>query len=152
MRTLIEAAKQLPKVNFVFAGNGEYAEEISKLSNAINVGFKSGIELDALICNALFTVCPSECYENCPFSVMESQERRVPVLGARIGGIPELIKNGKTGWLFESGNVSDLKKIMVDKIDLIENTDYVQTMKENLKQLDRNDIIQYDDILLCDIY
>lgn len=109
IRTLIEAAKQLPKVNFVFAGNGEYAEEIEKLSNAKNVGFKSGVELDALICNALFTIYPSEWYENCPFSVMESQERHIPVLGARIGGIPELIEDGKTGWLFESGNAIDLK-------------------------------------------
>ena len=40
---------------------------------------------------------------------MESQERHIPVLGARIGGIPELIEDGKTGWLFESGNAIDLK-------------------------------------------
>ena len=109
VRTLVETAKQLPEVNFVFAGNGEYAEKIEKLSNAKNVGFKSGVELDALICNALFTIYPSEWYENCPFSVMESQERHIPVLGARIGGIPELIEDGKTGWLFESGNAIDLK-------------------------------------------
>lgn len=39
---------------------------------------------------------------------MESQELGVPVLGANIGGIPELVNDGKTGWLFESGNVDDL--------------------------------------------
>lgn len=32
-----------------------------------------------------------------------------PVLGSRIGGIPELIDEGKTGMLFESGNAKELK-------------------------------------------
>ena len=54
-------------------------------------------------------VYPSEWYENCPFSVMESQMYGIPVLGADIGGIPELISVGTTGELFASGNVLDLK-------------------------------------------
>ena len=41
---------------------------------------------------------------------MESQMYGTPVLGANIGGIPELIQVGKTGELFESGNAEDLKK------------------------------------------
>lgn len=115
VKTLIEAAKMLPEVNFTFAGKGELDDEISELPNAKNVGFKSGSELQYLIRNALFTVYPSEWYENCPFSIMESQELGVPVLGANIGGIPELIDDDKNGWLFKSGNVSDL----VDKIQKI---------------------------------
>ena len=57
-----------------------------------------------LIREARFSVYPSEWYENCPFSVMESQMYGTPVLGANIGGIPELIQVGTTGQLFESGN------------------------------------------------
>ena len=41
---------------------------------------------------------------------MESQMYGTPVIGADIGGIPELIDNGKTGVLFESGNVDSLVK------------------------------------------
>ena len=41
---------------------------------------------------------------------MESQMYGTPVLGANIGGIPELIQVGKTGELFKSGNGEDLKK------------------------------------------
>lgn len=52
---------------------------------------------------------PSEWYENNPFSVIESQCLGTPVLGARIGGIPELIDEGKTGMLFEPGNAEELK-------------------------------------------
>ena len=75
-----------------------------------NVGFQKGEALEKLIREARFSIYPSEWYENCPFSVMESQMYGTPVLGANIGGIPELIQVGKTGELFESGNAEDLKK------------------------------------------
>jgi len=54
--------------------------------------------------------CPSTCYENCPFSVTESLALGTPVLGADIGGIPELIQPGWTGELFESGSAEDLTR------------------------------------------
>lgn len=117
INTLISVAKELPQINFVFAGTGPQAELLADIPNITEVGFKSGKELENLISEALFTVYPSEWYENCPFSVMESQMYGTPVLGAEIGGIPELIKNGETGELFESGNAEQLK----DKIESLWN-------------------------------
>lgn len=108
--TLLEVAKKMPDYSFVFAGYGKAVEEIKTLSNADYVGFKSGEELRHLIAKAICTVCPSEWYENCPYSVIESQIYGTPVIGAKIGGIPELIDNGKTGLLFEAGNADDLEK------------------------------------------
>ncbi len=107
--TLIEVCKALPEIQFVFAGTGPLEDEINNVPNITNVGFKSGKDLEKLIREARFSVYPSEWYENCPFSVMESQLYGTPVLGANIGGIPELISVGETGELFESGNVSALK-------------------------------------------
>ena len=107
--TLIQVAKQLPDVSFIFAGSGPLEEQVNSVANIKNVGFQRGEALEKLIREALFTIAPSECYENCPFSVMESQMYGTPVLGADIGGIPELIEEGKTGLLFESGNAADLK-------------------------------------------
>lgn len=141
VKTLIEAAKELPDVNFVFAGSGEFAEEIDKLSNAKNVGFKTGDELNNLISRALFSVITSEWYENCPFSVMESQELLTPVLGANIGGIPELISEGKTGWLFESGNASDLKEKILIHWHMEDSE--AQTYKEHLGELKRLNADEY---------
>ncbi len=140
VRTLIEAAKKLPDVNFVFAGSGEYADVINALSNATNVGFQTGVALNSLIANADFSIIPSEWYENCPFSVMESQQRLTPVLGARIGGIPELITESKTGWLFESGNVNDLAA-SISRI--WNNPDQIRETTENLKSLHRMDADEY---------
>lgn len=105
--TLLEAAKALPEISFVCAGTGPLAPMLEGLPNVKNVGFQTGEALETLIREARLTVYPSEWYENCPFSVMESQLYGTPVLGARIGGIPELIREGETGELFESGNVDD---------------------------------------------
>ena len=106
--TLIQAAKELPEIPFVFAGSGPLEHLLEGIPNIQNVGFQRGEALETLIREARFTVYPSEWYENCPFSVMESQMYGTPVLGANIGGIPELIRVGETGELFESGNVEEL--------------------------------------------
>ena len=107
--TLLEVTKRMPDVKFVFAGYGSAVDDMSGIANVEYVGFKTGDELKELIKNALCSVCPSEMYENCPYSVMESQTLLTPVIGADIGGIPELISENKTGLLFEAGNANDLE-------------------------------------------
>lgn len=108
--TLIEVCRSLPHVQFIFAGIGPLENAIKGISNIQNVGFQKGETLEKLIREARFSVYPSEWYDNCPFSVMESQMYGTPVLGAEIGGIPELIEEGKTGELFVSGDVAQLKE------------------------------------------
>ena len=76
-------------------------------------GHRKISEVQEILSRAIFSVMPSECYENNPLAVIESLCLGTPVLGANIGGIPELIVEDKTGYLFESGNAVDLK----DKID-----------------------------------
>lgn len=107
--TLLEVAKRMPNVRFLFAGYGAAEAEIAKVPNCEYVGFKTGKELRELIEKALCSVYPSEWYENCPFSVIESQMYGTPVIGSRMGGIPELILEGKTGLMFEAANVDDLE-------------------------------------------
>ena len=108
--TLIKVCKCLPEVQFIFAGEGKlyYKNMLKSVQNIKNVGFLKGDSLKKIISEACFSICPSEWYENCPFSVMEAQMYGTPVIGADIGGIPELIVNGKTGFLFQSGNADDL--------------------------------------------
>ena len=107
--TLLKVCRELPQVSFVFAGSGPLEKEVSG-KNIVNVGFQTGEALEKLIREAKFSVYPSEWYENCPFSVMESQMYGTPVLGANIGGIPEIMRDGETGELFESGNAESLKQ------------------------------------------
>ena len=79
------------------------------MENVRDVGFQKGYNLENLIRNASFTVYPSEWYENCPFSVIESLMYGTPVIGSDIGGIPELIRDGENGNLFTPGNAEELK-------------------------------------------
>lgn len=117
VRTLLEACKALPEVSFVFAGKGELETEVDSVPNITNKGFLNGRELYEWIAGARFSICASECPENCPFSVMESLMLGTPVIGADIGGIPELIEEGRTGLLFESGN----RAALTDSIQILWN-------------------------------
>lgn len=108
--TLLEAAQNMPDTRFLFAGFGPAVEEIRKIPNGEYLGFLTGEALETRIRKAAVTVCPSLWYENCPFSVIESQICGTPVVGARIGGIPELIEEGQTGELFTPGDARDLER------------------------------------------
>lgn len=111
IKTLIEAAKSLPyKLKII--GGGDLKEQLTTLaSNNIEfLGYKNWDEIKDIVGKARFSVIPSEWYENNPLSVIEAQCLGTPVLGANIGGIPELIETGKTGMLFEPRNTEDLKE------------------------------------------
>ena len=73
------------------------------------LGYKNGEDLQREVGNARFTVLSSEWRENMPYSGLESLAAQTPIIGARIGGIPELVEEGRTGFTFESGNIADLK-------------------------------------------
>jgi glycosyltransferase involved in cell wall biosynthesis len=53
-------------------------------------------------------VVPSEWYENLPFAVLEPFALGTPVVGARIGGIPEMVEPGVTGQLYKSADPESL--------------------------------------------
>ncbi|ACN15630.1 putative lipopolysaccharide N-acetyl-glycoaminyltransferase [Desulforapulum autotrophicum HRM2] len=76
------------------------------------LGYKTGDELTEIISSAAFVVVPSEWYENCSMVVLESMALGKPIIGSRIGGIPEQIEDGETGFLFEMGNIEELAKKM----------------------------------------
>lgn len=138
--TLIKACESLPHIPFIFAGTGPLEDQIKNIGNIQNVGFQTGERLEKLIREARLSIYPSEWYENCPFSVMESQMYGTPVLGADIGGIPELIKVGETGELFQSGNLKEL----TNKIEnLWGNKEQLQEYSENCRDIDFDDIETY---------
>ena len=108
IRTLLKVCRNLPEIPFVFAGSGDLENLVNAAPNVENVGFLSGEALSRKIAEARFTIFPSECYENCPFSVMESVLNATPVIGTNAGGVPELIEEGKTGELFQAGDDEEL--------------------------------------------
>jgi len=80
------------------------------LDNVEFHGYRSGEELKSEIKKSAAVVLPSEWFENNPRSVLEAFALGKPVIGSRIGGIPELVLNNETGLTFEAGNAVDLRE------------------------------------------
>jgi len=137
--TLVEACKVLPEIPFVFAGSGPLEHEFISVPNIQNIGFQKGSQLEKLIREARFSVCPSVC-EGFGLSIAESQACGTPVIGSQSGGIPELIEDGKTGRLFESGDAQQLAEIIRE---LWNQPELLQTYRENCLQLKRDDVSAY---------
>lgn len=114
--TLLRAA-HAAGVKLKMVGTGPEQEALLALQAQLQgdvefLGYKTGADLHALIRGARAVVLPSEWYENAPMSVLESYAFGKPVIGASIGGIPEMIDEGETGWTFESRNVEQLADVL----------------------------------------
>ncbi|WP_439273661.1 glycosyltransferase family 4 protein [Pseudochrobactrum sp. HB0163] len=110
--TLIRAAAKAG-VKLVVAGTGPDEAELKALAAELEApvdfaGYVTGEKLHRLIGEARALVLPSEWYENAPVSILEAYALGTPVIGARIGGIPEMIRQGQTGLIAEAGNADDL--------------------------------------------
>ena len=107
VRTLCKAAAQLDK-KLIVIGDGELLPELKETyKNCSHIEFKGQMQWEEfmpILQKARFMVLPAEWSENNPLTVIESQSLGTPVLGANIGGIPEL-----TDYTFCSGNANDLK-------------------------------------------
>lgn len=136
LHTLCQAANQLP-YKLVVIGDGELLSQLKEQykvnSKIIFKGNMQWNDFRPLLEGARFMVLPSEWSENNPLTVIESQSLGTPVLGARIGGIPELIQEKISGMTFESGNTEDLKA----KIELMFNSSF------DYKEIARQAVAKY---------
>lgn len=140
--TLLKAWLQIKEIKLKIVGAGKLENTVKEfvaknsIKNVEVIGFKEGVALENLIKNAKFTILPSEWYENNPMSILESFAFGTPVLAADIGGIPELVKEGETGFLFESRNhnsiIQSVKK--AESLSLPQYNNISQTAYEFVKQ------------------
>jgi glycosyltransferase involved in cell wall biosynthesis len=110
-------------------GSGEHFDELEELVETAQIrnvklmGKMAKEDVFRSVKSASFVVVPSEWYENLPYSLIEALLLEKPVLGADIGGIPELVINDVTGLLFQPGDTADLRlkiqMMMSDKERLI---------------------------------
>lgn len=140
INTLLEAASKLP-YKLILIGTGPLYSDLKKheSENIEFVGFKNWEEIKAIVSKARFSVVPSEWYETFGLVNAESMCLGTPVLGANVGGIPELIIDGDNGMIFESRNVDDLK----NKIELMWNADF------NYQKISNDALIRFDSDSYC---
>lgn len=112
--TLLAAAEQVRDVPLWIVGTGDADAQVAEIVKSRSLdhvrllGFRGGAELHETIRGSIATILPSEGYDNCPMSVLESLALARPVIGSRIGGIPELIEHGSDGLLVTPSDAGDL--------------------------------------------
>ncbi len=124
LTTLVSAFEQLPGFELKIVGSGPMAEELAeqirgrRLRNVEMTGHLEGDALRRAVSGAYFVVVPSECYENNPMTIVEAYSHGVPVIGAALGGIPEIVDDRKTGILFTPGDPAALARAMTEAAGL----------------------------------
>ncbi len=141
LKTLIEAWREMPPEYILkIAGSGPKEAELktlaSGLENIVFLGFVEPRELSALRDEAAFMIVPSEWWENAPLTILEAFASGIPVLGANIGGIPEMVRHGETGLLFEPRSYIDLRE---KAIRLFENPELAKALGENSRRIAMNE-------------
>lgn len=114
IKTLIDVMAKFKNVTLKIAGTGPLLAKLKKEAsqNIEFLGFISGTELLNTIEHSSFVIVPSEWYENNPLTIIEAYSYGKPVIGANIGGIPEIINEGKTGYIFNSGDEKSLENVI----------------------------------------
>lgn len=146
VETLVEAASSLP-YRLLVIGDGPLAGKLPARGNIEYLGRRDWQYIKTVVGSARFTVMPSICYENNPLAVIESLCLGTPVLGADIGGIPELIEERVNGLCFESGNAESLASGIREMFGL--SFDYVGIARDSCARFSRD---SYYDTLVKHVY
>ena len=122
LSTLVRAAAAA-RVPLWIIGTGPDEAELRALAGSLGadvefLGYLTGEPLHERVRAARANVLPSEWYENGPVSVLEAYALGTPLVGARIGGIDELVREGETGFGFTSGSVDELAEVLARAAEL----------------------------------
>jgi glycosyltransferase involved in cell wall biosynthesis len=117
-QVFVEAIRELPGVRAVIAGDGPLRSSLERRATS-GVRFAGAVDHDALpglYRRAKLCVVPSYA-ESFGLVILEAFASGTPVIGARTGGIPELVEEGVNGWLFEPGDVKGLSMLLRDALE-----------------------------------
>lgn len=129
---LLEAFKDVYKAELHLYGPiiGKYKNKTNEMKNIFFYGSFNHSLINDILKNIDLLIVPSICMENFSLVIREALATKTPVIASNIGGLPEIIENGKNGYLFEVGNSKALK----DKIEMIiKNPENIKKLKNNIK-------------------
>ena len=121
LRAFDAAAPSLPRdMRLIVVGDGPDAAEFRDLAVSLDsapriefAGYQTGDALQTYVERASLAIASSRWRENMPYSIVEAFAAGTPVVGTRIGGIPELVTDGVTGFACEPGDVATMEDAMV---------------------------------------
>lgn len=137
VETLLKVAAKLP-YRLKIAGDGPLAEDLKKryasFSHIEFLGRLSASQVGELLSKARLLVMPSECYENNPLGIIEALCAGTPIVGADIGGIPELVSES-SGRVFSAFDAESLSEVLTEMMALT--FDYAEIRKESIERFSR---------------
>lgn len=137
IEAFLQVAGDIPKSwRLVVAGDGPEEAAIEEMlaerqgaERVELVGFQRGEELRGYVERASLAIVSSRWRENMPYSIIEAFAAGTPVIGARIGGIPELVTEGETGFSCEAGAVNSLADAIIRGIGTWDDTQAYREMQ-----------------------
>ncbi|MBN1213093.1 MAG: glycosyltransferase, partial [candidate division Zixibacteria bacterium] len=133
LKTLVEVKKQIPEITLSIAGEGEMTAELKALTAELGledcvrfVRYIDNREIYPFLRRHHFMVMPSvRESESFGVAVLEAGACGRPTVASKIGGVPEVIVDGKTGFLVPAGDIDRLAETIVrlaENIDLVKRT------------------------------
>ncbi len=118
LSTIVEAWHELGRsgidIPLKIVGNGPDAQRVEELvetnPNVQWLGYISNKEVYQAVGDAACLIFPSAGYESLPKTLIESMAVGTPVIGSKIGSIPEVVRENETGYLFDAGDASSLSR------------------------------------------
>lgn len=134
-------AKAIPGWRLVIAGDGPERSAIEGMLSSSPqgrrvelVGYLDQAEVQRYAERASLTVTSSRWRENMPYSIIEAFAAGTPVVGTKIGGIPELVIEGETGFVCEPGDVGSLYEAIMRGIVACGDTGRYHDMQRRCRQ------------------
>ena len=137
---LVKAVRQLNHASVRVAGVGPEAALLGNVAGLKALGALSSEVVRIEMSQSMALVLPSIWYENFPRTLVEAFGSGLPVIASRIGALAELIEDGVTGLLFESGSADDLAAKLK----------WAQQNPEHMRQMGRNARKKYEDEYTAD--
>ncbi len=124
LRVLLAALRDLPgDWRLLVAGDGSLKKEIEAAAKADpRIEYRGRLEgeaLEAVWREADLALVPSICAENAPTVIEQAAAHLVPVVATSVGGIPELVRENRTGVLIPPGDVSALRQVLGGKLGTV---------------------------------
>lgn len=134
LSTLVKAMAQLTDAHLRVAGAGSEAIILEDVPGVTHIGSLSGEKVRIEMSQVMALVVPSIWYETFGMVIIEAFSMSTPVIASRIGALAELVEDGVTGLLFETGNVDDL----ANKLK------WAMQNPEKMREMGRNAHIKYE--------
>ncbi len=149
IKAIPKIIKLVPDLSVYIAGSGDQENELKKIVKRLNVekhvkflGFISENEKYQYYKASKIVVIPSR-WDVAPLTLYEAMASGKPVVASNIGGIPDVVDDGKTGFLFETENVKDLaNKIIILLIDRKLREEMGKAAKEKARQYEWSKIME----------